>query len=109
MKFLITILLGLSTSIIYGQQTVVVKDTLGLDSLIMTYYDNEQLFYQTPYYNGKQNGQSLQYHRNGQLCEVTEWIDGIIKDGYDEFYNDQGKIQERGYYKNGKLSGTWEV
>ncbi|MEI7727584.1 MAG: hypothetical protein WCK09_20925, partial [Bacteroidota bacterium] len=89
--------------------TKAVKDTLGADSLVLVYFDEGQLFYQMPYSRGKQNGKSVQYHKNGKLWDTTVWINGKIQDGYHESFNDKGSVYDRGYYKNGKLSGTWEV
>jgi antitoxin component YwqK of YwqJK toxin-antitoxin module len=87
----------------------VVKDTLGADSLILVFYDDGKLFFTMPYVNGKQNGLSVQYHKNGRLWSNTEWQNGSVKNGFYESFYDQGAVYERGFYKNGKPEGTWEV
>jgi len=109
MRIILIILFGINSCFAFGQNRMVVLDTLGVDSLVMTYYHNGQLFYQIPYSKGRQNGKSIQFHENGELWGITEYEDGKIVDGYYEFYYDNGKVHERGYYKNGKLSGTWEI
>ncbi len=90
-----------------SNRTVVIKDTLGYDSLFQEFYSNGQLFYQMPYRNGLQNGWSEQFHRNGVLWGKNLWIDGKNADGYNIYFGDNGSIHEKGYFKNGHQIGKW--
>jgi len=90
-----------------SNRTVVIKDTLGYDSLFQEFYSNGQLFYQMPYHNGLQNGWSEQFHRNGVVSGKGLWVNGKTVDGINIYFWDDGSIQERGYYKNGHPIGKW--
>lgn len=90
------------------QKTVVLIDTLGVDSLIQVYYNNGHLFYQIPYLNGRQNGWREQYHENGAIWTKELMINGKTVDGYNIAYSENGKIYQEGYFKNGHEIGKWK-
>ena len=89
------------------QRTIVIIDTLGVDSLKQVYYNNGKLFYQIPYLNGKQNGWKEQYHKNGAIWTKELMINGKTVDGYNIAYLENGKIYQDGYFKNGHEIGKW--
>lgn len=86
---------------------IVIRDTLGHDSLVQEFFSNGQLFYQMPYRDGLQNGWSEQFHRNGAVSGKSLWVNGRVIDGFNIYYWDNGVVMEKGYYKNGHLIGKW--
>ncbi len=84
-----------------------IKDTLGLDSLVLTYYETKQLHYRRPFKNGRCCGWSEDYYSNGQLCNRVYFIDGLPEDGYCYVYEIDGSIYKVGKYKNGVPNGDW--
>lgn len=91
----------------FGQSTKVLLDTLGADSIVQVFHDNEQLFYQVPYKNGKQNGWYEQYHENGSVCKKDFRVDGKTVDGYYYILNENGNVYQKGFYKDGHQIGKW--
>ncbi len=89
------------------QKTIVLIDTLGVDSLKQVYYNNGKLCYQIPYLNGKQNGWKEQYHENGAIWTKELKINGKTVDGYNVVYWENGRIYQAGYFKNGHQVGKW--
>lgn len=87
---------------------VIVKDTLGLDSLLLVYYKNGQLYSREPYKNGKLCGYYEEYYSNGQL-RFREYrkIGGIPEDCYFYCYDIDGSILQEGKIKNGVQVGVW--
>jgi len=86
---------------------MVIRDSLGYDSLVQEFFSNGQLFYQMPYRNGLQNGWSEQFHRNGAVSGKSLWINGRIIDGLNIFFWENGYIHQKGNYRNGHQIGKW--
>ncbi len=107
MKTLITIIISLILTNAYGQDKIIIRDTLSADSLIQVFHRNGQLFFQVPYKNGKQNGWYEQYHENGMIWTKDFRIDGKTIDGYYVELWDNGKIYRKGWYKDGHQIGEW--
>ena len=102
-EFKISTMLSDTTS----NRHVVIRDTLGYDSLVQEFFSNGQLFYQMPYRKGLQNGWSEQFHRNGTVSGKSLWIEGRTIDGLNIFFWENGNIHQRGFYKNGHQIGKW--
>jgi len=83
----------------------VIKDTLKLDSLVLGFYENGNLYTRIPYKNGTHCGFYEQYYSNGQICFRKYRIEGKIADGYYYYYAIDGSIQREGKYKNGVPAG----
>ncbi len=86
---------------------IIIKDTLGLDSLKLYYFENGNLYKRVPYKNGKINGYYEEYYYNGQLKARERRIDNYVEDGYCYYYAIDGSIVVEGKYKNGKQVGKW--
>lgn len=95
--------------IITHDTIIVTKDTLGADSLVQVFHSNGQLFIQVPYVNGEQNGWYEQYHENGTIWTKEFRINGQTVDGFYVELWDNGKISQKGYFKNGHQIGVWLV
>jgi antitoxin component YwqK of YwqJK toxin-antitoxin module len=85
----------------------VVLDTLGYDSLGQVLYRSGKLYYQVPFKNGKVNGWYEEFYENGTISGKKLRVDGIVVDGENIFYWDNGAIYQKGYYKNGHQVGKW--
>jgi antitoxin component YwqK of YwqJK toxin-antitoxin module len=90
-----------------GQSKIVLIDSLGVDSIIQAYHTNGKLFFQAPYVHGMQNGWYEQFHDNGVIWVKQLRINGKTVDGYNVAYWDNGRISQKGYFKNGHEVGKW--
>ena len=104
--FITTLFIVLFTDA-FSQNSRVIRDTLGVDSVFQSYYDNGQLFFQVLYKNGQQNGWYEQYHENGAVWTKEFRINGKTVDGYSVALHDNGNIYQKGFYKNGHEVGDW--
>ena len=101
------------------------------------YHKNGQLYYLTPWKNGKAHGVIQYFFDNGQPAGQTSYKNGIkhglkidhwglygtgegrlwfkyvYKDGErhgpTESYYENGQLEKKGQYKNGRVDGHWEV
>jgi antitoxin component YwqK of YwqJK toxin-antitoxin module len=87
-------------------KTVVHRDTLALDSLVINYFTNGQIASKVPYKNGKINGIFEDYYYNGQLNGRERRINSVKVDGYYYSYDDFGDISWEGRIKNGLPVGV---
>tara|TARA_Y100001936_G_scaffold253082_1_gene315693 strand:+ start:1502 stop:2479 length:978 start_codon:yes stop_codon:yes gene_type:complete len=62
------------------------------------------------YYDSNSNalitGQLITKYSSGKIHTIMNFNQGILHGAYEE-YNIDGKLLEKGYYKNGKLNGTY--
>lgn len=84
-------------------------DTLGADSVQVTYYKNKHVGGIIPYKKGKVNGYCEFYYYNGQLSSRLRFINGEPIDGFTITFNIDGSIYSEGYIKNGKRNGIWYI
>jgi len=59
------------------------------------------------YKDGKYDGPTEFYHKNGQLFWEGNYKDGKY-DGLWKSYNENGELRWKGYYEYGKQVGIWE-
>jgi len=84
----------------------IILDTLGVDSLIISSFNNGVVGHVSPYKNGVLHGYCEIYYSNGQLLTRNKYINGI-RNGYCIIYDPCGNVEREGYYKNDKLEGYW--
>jgi antitoxin component YwqK of YwqJK toxin-antitoxin module len=60
------------------------------------------------YKNGKQDGMTIEYHRNTKIKEYEKSYIEDKQDGPQIRYNEKGKVIEKGQYYNGEMDGRWE-
>lgn len=87
----------------------VIQDTMNLDSLVLSYYENGKLYRRVPYKGGAYCGYYEEYYSNGQLHYRIHMDNGKISDGRYYYYGIDGSIIEEGNCKNGVRVGTWYV
>ena len=68
----------------------------------ISYYKNGQLFYEGEYKNGKQEGPWFFYQETGQLKREVNYNDGQ-RDGPWTIYHNNGQLDSKGEYKNGEI------
>jgi uncharacterized protein len=69
------------------------------------FYETGELLRDENYYRGRQDGEMVEYHKNGEIVAKGKFIDGY-KTG-DWYYHVGDHIQE-GAYKAGKREGVWK-
>ena len=89
----------------YCAPTELILDTLGLDSLVLSYFQNGNLYERKPYFKGKIHGRYELYYYNGQLRHRQYFINGSQIDGNYYYYDIKGAILEEGQIKNGNVIG----
>lgn len=77
------------------------------NNIIKEYFQNGQLKKQTPYTNGKVNGEVLSYFENGQLYS-QEFYAFNVRTGIFTYYHSNGKIAEVILYKSNKKYGAYK-
>lgn len=87
----------------------VIQDTMNLDSLVLSYYENGKLYRRVPYMGGTCCGYYEEYYSNGQLHYRVHMNNGKISDGKYYYYGIDGSITEEGNCKNGVRVGIWYV
>ena len=71
-------------------------------------YNPNQISQEIEFKNGKKDGKSIRYHRNGKISFLTTFKEGITN-GINESYDESGDILNKGNYKNGKAEGEWII
>lgn len=74
------------------------------ETIVKEYYENGQLYEITTYVDGVKNGVYERYYENGQLDIKTNYLNGE-KDGYYYSYWEDGRKFGKFYYKNGVIDG----
>ncbi len=87
----------------------IIRDTLGLDSLIFAYFKDGVLYKRLPYKNGKLNGRFEEYYFNGQLKYRVYYENGIQINGLCYVYNINGSIYSISNIKNGYEYGYTRI
>jgi antitoxin component YwqK of YwqJK toxin-antitoxin module len=70
------------------------------------FYRGNQMAEQGSFNNGLKNGIWKSWHRNGMLQSEEYWKQGL-KAGLSNVYDVEGKLLEKGRYKNSKKHGRW--
>ena len=86
---------------------VVYNDTLGVDSIVLTYYSNSKLYQKIPYMNGVVHGIYERFWPGGQLDFRHIHIKGSKADGIFVSFNIKGEISQTGRIRNGVQVGFW--
>ena len=60
------------------------------------------------YKNGKRNGLTKKWYKNGQLRSETNYKDGE-KDGIHKVWYENGQLEWEGNYKDGQYEGLWKA
>jgi len=95
------------TATYYRPPNLLVKEIrydLGKLVCIRLYHDNEKLFVETFYGDGKKTGLERTYYRNGILHIETPYSNGL-KYGYQKEYFEDGKLKIERPYINGLEEG----
>jgi hypothetical protein len=71
-------------------------------------YNPNQISQEIEFKNGKEDGKTIMYHRNGKISYLTTFKEGI-KNGIYESYDESGDILNKGNFKNGKAEGEWII
>ena len=66
------------------------------------YYENGNLWYETPYENGVQHGVTKIYYKNGNLKYKTPF-ESNMRHGVEERYYENGNLQAQITYENGNI------
>lgn len=75
---------------------------------ILKEYGNEGSYYITEIKNGKRNGTSKKFDKNGNI--IWSWIyKDNLKEGEFKKYSPEGKVIVKGTYKNDLLDGDYEI
>ena len=72
------------------------------------YFPTGELYAQVGYENGKREGESRSWYRNGQLGGVEQWHEGR-RMGPSIHYSDSGSVLMRGQYEHGYRHGLFET
>ena len=75
-----------------------------------TYYDDGKGVIKSMFHkkNGKKNGPSKFFHKNGKVSFEINWIDDNHGDGHWKKYFENGQIMNDGNIKYGKRNGPWK-
>jgi|GEM_PF-3641547 len=82
------------------------RDRNNLDSLRISYYGNKQIKFYQELKNGRNNGIAKYYYPNGNLRQISHWIENV-EQGESVFYYQNGNIESKGNNKNGVKNGLW--
>jgi antitoxin component YwqK of YwqJK toxin-antitoxin module/tetratricopeptide (TPR) repeat protein len=77
------------------------------NGLTVVYYRNGKKKSETPEEGGKENGYYRSYYPNGQLS-VEGWLKDDLAQGEWLYYDELGKLSSKNHYVNGELSGYKE-
>ncbi len=72
------------------------------------YFPSGELYAEMTYANGKQDGESRSWYRNGQFWSQDQWVAGE-REGPSTALSDKGVLLARGAYKSGFSDGAWET
>mgnify|MGYP006106416361 CR=1 FL=1 len=77
---------------------------------VVKYVDDEktQLEWKKNYKEGKLDGLSEEYNKNGQLEESVTYKEGEEEEEVKYTYYENGQLKEKETYKDGKKDGQWE-
>jgi len=78
-----------------------------LNGLTVVYYRNGKKKSETPEEDGKENGYYRSYYPNGQLS-VAGWLENDLAQGEWLYYDELGKLTSKDHYLNGERSGYKE-
>lgn len=86
-----------------------IKGTKNLFSGELRYfYNNERVFKQINYKNGKLHGGSAEYYENGNAKRIAFYKNGLLNGVYREFYENRG-LKKVVMYEEGKKDGLYRV
>jgi antitoxin component YwqK of YwqJK toxin-antitoxin module len=74
------------------------------------YWDlsKKQVWYETYFLNGKQDGPQISYYKNGKISDIAIFKKGEVH-GKIYFFFKNGKIRIDGDARNGESAGTWLI
>jgi antitoxin component YwqK of YwqJK toxin-antitoxin module len=58
------------------------------------------------YTNGQRDGETIEYHKNGQKSYYGRYRNGVLN-GEETIWYDNGRVMAKGSYKNGQKHGVW--
>ncbi len=74
----------------------------------VVYYPNGTVVAEKQNYNnGKLQGKSFSFAKNGQVVKIYNYQNGLLQ-GKAQFFNTKGDLLSEGQYKNDKKDGVWK-